>query len=149
MYSVARSLLALQIVAYFGRPTLEYRVFYGCRKGVQNIRRWTQFCDPTKKKKGDDITGGWQNTSVENRIVSLLCRFRNMHSSCSLIHHSWALSLTISSVVSSSSHLSLVALSLGAILWPSGVLSICICFLILTQSYGGVDPLGVFPLFLR
>ena len=51
-------------------------------------------------------------------------------------HHSWALSLTVSSVVSSSSHLCLVSLSIGAILWLSGLLSFCICFLILTQGQG-------------
>ena len=47
--------------------------------------------------------------------------------------HSWALSLTASSVVSSLSLLCLVSLSLGAILWPSGLLSFCVCFLILTH----------------
>ena len=47
-------------------------------------------------------------------------------------HHSWALSLTVIIVVSSSSHLCLVFLSLGAILWPSGLLSFCVCFLIWT-----------------
>ena len=47
--------------------------------------------------------------------------------------HSWALSLTASSVKSSSSYLCLVSLNLGAILWPSGLLSFCICFLILTR----------------
>ena len=33
--------------------------------------------------------------------------------------------------------------------WPSGLLSFCVCFLILTKTYGGVDFLGVFPLFLK
>ena len=46
--------------------------------------------------------------------------------------HSWALSLTVSSFVSSSSHLYLVSPSLGVILWPSG-LSFCVCFLIFTH----------------
>ena len=37
--------------------------------GVQNIRRWSQFCDPTKKN-GDDVTGGAEEYSnIENRIV--------------------------------------------------------------------------------
>ena len=38
-----------------------------------------------------------------------------------------------SSVVSSSSHLCFVSLSLGAILWPFGLLSFCVCFLTLTH----------------
>ena len=47
--------------------------------------------------------------------------------------HSWAFSFTISSVVSCSSHLCLFSLSLGAILWPLGLLSFFVCFLILTH----------------
>ena len=51
------------------------------------------------------------------------------------------------SVVSSSSLLCLVSLSLGAILWPSRLLSSCVCFLNL-NTYGAIDSLGVFPLYL-
>ena len=47
--------------------------------------------------------------------------------------------------MSSSSNLCLVSLNLGAILWPSGLL----CLLLDLDTYGGVDPLGVFPLFLK
>ena len=46
---------------------------------------------------------------------------------------SWALSLTGSSVVSSSSYLCLVSLTLSAILWPSELPSFCVCFFILTH----------------
>ena len=52
---------------------------------------------------------------------------------------SWALSLTVSSVVSSSSHLGLVSLSVTEILWPSGLLCYWVCFLILSH----IDPLRV------
>ena len=62
-------------------------------------------------------------------------------------HHSWALRLTASSVMSSLSLIYLVLLNLGAFLWPFELLS-CICFSIL-KHMGGVDPLGVFPLFLK
>ena len=41
--------------------------------------------------------------------------------------------LTASSVMSSSSHLCRVPFSLSALLWPSGLLSFCACFLILTH----------------
>ena len=47
--------------------------------------------------------------------------------------HSWAVSLTVSSVVSILSVLCLVSLSLGAILWPSELLSSCVCFSILIR----------------
>ena len=47
--------------------------------------------------------------------------------------------MTESSLLSSSSHLCLVSLSLGEILW----------LLLDLDTYGGVDPLGVFPLFLK
>ena len=57
----------------------------------------------------------------------------------------WALSLTVSSVVRCSSHLCLVSVSLDTILLPSGLLSFYVYFL----TYGGVDPLGVFPPFLE
>ena len=56
-------------------------------------------------------------------------------------HHSWALSFTASSVISSLSLIYLVALSLGAIL------SSCVCFSILIHRV--VYPLCVFPLFLK
>ena len=46
---------------------------------------------------------------------------------------SWALSLTASSVVNSLSLLRPVSLSLGAILWPSELLSSCVCFSILIR----------------
>ena len=63
--------------------------------------------------------------------------------------HSCVIGLTASNVVSSSSHLRHVSLILAAILWPSGLLSFCVCFLILTHIYGGVVPLGVFHLFRK
>ena len=65
--------------------------------------------------------------------------------------HSWALSLTVSRVVISSSHVCLVFLSLSAILWPYGLLPSCVCFLILSSwhIWGYVNPSGVFPLFLK
>ena len=47
------------------------------------------------------------------------------------------------------SHICLVSLFLGSIFWPSGLLSFCVCFLILTHMNGAVDPLDVFPLFLK
>ena len=51
--------------------------------------------------------------------------------------------------LSSLSHICLVSLiPIGAILLPSELLSSCVCFSILI-SYGSVDPLGVFPLFLK
>ena len=59
-----------------------------------------------------------------------------------------ALSSTVSSVVSSSSHLCLVSLSLGAILWPTSLLSL-LCLLLDFDTYYGVDPLDVFPLLLK
>ena len=43
--------------------------------------------------------------------------------------------------------LCLVSLSLNAILWPSKLLSFCL--LLDLDTYGGIDPLGVFPLFLK
>ena len=46
-------------------------------------------------------------------------------------------------------HLGLVILRFGAILWHSALLSFCVCFVLLTYAYGGVDPLWVFPLFLK
>ena len=54
--------------------------------------------------------------------------------------------MTVNSVVSSSSQLCLVSLSLGAILRPS---RICVLLRLDLDTYGGVDPLGVFPLFLK
>ena len=60
--------------------------------------------------------------------------------------HSWALSLTASIVREISLSL-LVSLSLGAILWPSELLSSRILHDL--DTYGSVDPLGVFPLFLK
>ena len=56
---------------------------------------------------------------------------------------SWALSLTASSVVCSLSLFCLVSLSLSVILWPFELLSPCV------DTSGGIDPLGVFPLFLK
>ena len=47
--------------------------------------------------------------------------------------------------MSSVSLLCLVSLSLGAILWPSELLRL----LLDLDKYGGVDPFGVFPLFLK
>ena len=49
--------------------------------------------------------------------------------------------------MSSLSLLCVVSLSLGAILWHSELQSSCVFFSI--DTYGGVDPLGVFPLFLK
>ena len=65
--------------------------------------------------------------------------------------HSWALSSTVSSVASFIKPLSF-SLSLGGIIWPSGLMSFCVCFLMMIldlDTNGGVDPLGVFPLFLK
>ena len=50
-----------------------------------------------------------------------------------IYRHLWALSLTVSCVVSSSLNIRLVSLSLDAILWRSGLLSFCVCFLILAH----------------
>ena len=61
-------------------------------------------------------------------------------------HHSSALSLTVSSVLSSSLHLCHVSLCLGAILgFRTPVL---LRLLLDLDTYGGVDPLGVFPLYI-
>ena len=46
--------------------------------------------------------------------------------------------------MSSSAHLCLVSLSLGAILWPSGL-----CLVLDLDTYCGADPLGVYPLFIK
>ena len=65
--------------------------------------------------------------------------------------HSWALSLTACSVVSSLSLLCLVSPSLVQFFGlpnfypPASASRSCSCF----HTYGGVDPLGVFPLFLK
>ena len=50
--------------------------------------------------------------------------------------------------MNSLSQLCLVSLSLDAILWPSELQSSWVCFLILIRM-GGVDPLRMFPLFLK
>ena len=50
--------------------------------------------------------------------------------------HSWALSLTVNSDASSSSHFCLVSLSLGAILWLS-VLLVLLRLLLDLDTYGG------------
>ena len=39
--------------------------------------------------------------------------------------------------------------SLDVIIWPSECLSSYWCLLLDHDTYGGVDPLGVFPLFLK
>ena len=54
--------------------------------------------------------------------------------------HSCALGLTACSVVSSLSLLRLVSLSLGSIIWSSELVNL--------NTYGGVDPVGVFSQFL-
>ena len=61
--------------------------------------------------------------------------------------HSWALSLTTSNVMSSLSLLCIVSLSLGAILWPSKLVSSYVCFSILICM--GLLIIWVFPLFLK
>ena len=60
--------------------------------------------------------------------------------------HSWALSLTISSAVSSSSNLCLVSLNLNSLASRTPVL---LSLLLDLDKYGGVDPLDVFLLFLK
>ena len=61
--------------------------------------------------------------------------------------HSLALSLTVSSVVSSSPHLCLVSLSqCNSLALRTPVL---LRLLLDLYTYGGVDLLGVFPLFLK
>ena len=61
--------------------------------------------------------------------------------------HSWALSLTVRSVVSSSSHLCLVSLSrCNSLAFRTHVL---LRLFLDLDPYGGIDPLGLFPLFLK
>ena len=60
--------------------------------------------------------------------------------------HSWALSLTASSVVSCTSLLYLVSLSLDAIIFPSETSALLRLDL---DTCGGIDPLDAFPLFLK
>ena len=61
--------------------------------------------------------------------------------------YSWALSLTVSSVVSSSSHLCVVSLSrCSSLAFRTPVLQRLLFDL---DTYGGVDHLCVFPLFVR
>ena len=43
-----------------------------CNLGVKNIRRWTQFCYPTKKKNGDDVTAFSADNLMTSRFASNL-----------------------------------------------------------------------------
>ena len=37
---------------------IEPEFIIGTMQGVQNMRRWTQFCGPLKKKNWNEFTGG-------------------------------------------------------------------------------------------
>ena len=53
---------------------------------------------------------------------------------CAGMSFTWTVSsLTVSSIVSISTHLCLVSISLGTIVWPSGLMSFYECFLIFTH----------------
>ena len=51
--------------------------------------------------------------------------------------------------MSSLSLLCLVSLNVVAILWLSELQSFCVCMLLDRDTYRGVGPVGVFPLFLN
>ena len=50
----------------------DFNIYYTHCQGVQNIRRWTQLCDPTKKKKGDDVTGAGGGVILKLKTAILI-----------------------------------------------------------------------------